>query len=95
MIPVADLAALYDLGDGFTVQATVNGVTRPVHWRQGDADAMGGDRLVREYEMRYRVADFPSLARGATVTLAAQAYRVLEVRQLPSGLEAQARLGKV
>ena len=92
MIPAADLASLYE---HFTVQATVGAVTAPVHFRQGDGDVLGGARISREYRMRYPVASFPAIARGSAVTISATSYRVTEIRQFDSGVEAEARLEKV
>lgn len=91
MIPSADLDVMYEL---FTIAATVGGVTANVHFRQGDADTLGGTRIAREYRMRYRLASF-SVSRGTTVTIAGIGYRVLEVRQLDSGDEAEARMERV
>ena len=90
MIPSADLDVMYEL---FTIAATVGGVTAAVHFRQGDADMLG-DRLVREYALRFRATDFTTLARGDTVTVNAIAYKVLEVRLLDSGDEKVARVSK-
>ena len=53
-----------------------------------------GDRLVREYTLRFRATDFTSLVRGDTVTINAIAYKVLEVRLLDSGDEKVARVSK-
>lgn len=92
MIPTLDLDVMYQ---HFTVQATVGATTAAVHFRQGDVDTLGGGRIAREYRMRFRTASFPSLARGNTVTIAAISYRVLEVRQLDSGDEAEARMERV
>lgn len=90
MIPSADLDVMYEL---FTIAATVGGVTANVHFRQADADALG-DRIVREYTLRFRASDFTTLARGDTVTINAIAYKVLEVRLLDSGDEKVARISK-
>lgn len=94
MIPAADLELMYDTVNGFAVQATVGAESKPVHFRQGDADMLGGTRIAREYRMRYRLASF-SVSRGTTVTIAGIGYRVLEVRQLDSGDEAEARMERV
>jgi len=93
MIPATDLELMYDTVNGFAVQATVGAETKPVHFRQGDADMLG-DRLVREYALRFRASDFTTLARGDTVTINAIAYKVLEVRLLDSGDEKVARISK-
>lgn len=93
MIPAADLELMYDTVNGFAVQATVGAETKPVHFRQGDADMLG-DRIARDYTVRYRATDFTSLARGTTVTVNAVAYKVLEVRLLDSGDEKIARVSK-
>jgi hypothetical protein len=90
MIPTLDLDVMYQ---HFTVPATVGAVTAPVHFRQPDVDVLG-ERIARDYTMRFRSSDFASLVRGNTVTISAVAYKVLEVRQLDNGVEAIARLGK-
>jgi hypothetical protein len=95
MIPAADLAMLYDTADGLTVTATVGAESAAVFFDAGDADALSGDRIVRDYRMRYWVGAFESLAKGDAVTINAVSYRVLEVRQLDSGVECVARLGTV
>ncbi len=87
----ADLVDLYADTD-VTVAATVGASTARVIFRNGDEYLLGGDRLVREITMRYRRASFSTLARGDAVTISATAYRVLEIRQLPSGDECVARL---
>ena len=56
MIPTPDLAALYDAADGLTVSATFGAETTQVHFRQGAIDALGGDRLMSDYSMRYRAS---------------------------------------
>lgn len=91
MIPATDLALMYDTANGFAVSATVGAETAPVHFRQADADVLG-DRLARDYTVRFRAADFTTLARGTTVTINAVAYKVLEVRLLDSGDEKVARV---
>ncbi len=90
MIPAADLDVLYQQ---FTVSATVGATTAAVHFRQPDGDILG-DRIARDYSMRYRVASFPTLARNDSVVIAATTYKVLEVRRLDNGVESLARLTK-
>lgn len=90
MIPAADLAVMYA---AFAVTATVGATSGPVHLRQGDVDALG-ERITRDYSMRYRLADFPALVRGDAVTIESVAYEVREVRQVDNGVEAIARLTK-
>ena len=90
MIPATDLAVMYA---AFAVTATVGATSGPVHLRQGDVDALG-ERITREYTMRYRLSDFPALARLTTVTIESVGYKVLEVRQVDNGVEAIARLTK-
>lgn len=96
MIPAADLAALYDAADGLTVSATFGSESAQVHFRQPAVDALGGERQVADYTMRYRTATFTTLARGSTVVIGGVSYKVLErPAELGAGDERLARLSKV
>lgn len=90
----ADLAALYAADDGLTVPATVGATTAQVHFERADVEGLGGDRLVTDYVMRCIAADFPTLARGDAVTIAATTYTVIDVRASEFGDEVVARLSK-
>lgn len=90
----ADLAALYAADDGLTVPATVGATTAQVHFEQLDITSLGDDRLVTAYVMRCIAADFPTLARGDAVTIAATTYTVIDVRASEFGDEVVARLSK-
>lgn len=96
MIPSTDLAALYDAADGLTVTATLGAETAQVHFRQPAVDALGGERQVADYTMRYRAVSFATLARGSTVAIGGVSYKVLErPAELGAGDERVARLSKV
>lgn len=60
----------------FGVAATVGAVTAQVLLDQPDLEVLGGRALNREFQITFRVADFPALAMGNTVTIAAASYRV-------------------
>ena len=89
-----DLAALYAADDGLTVAATVGATTAQVHFEQLDITELGDNRLVTAYVMRCIAADFPTLARGDAVTIAATTYTVIDVRASEFGDEVVARLSK-
>lgn len=93
MIPAADLAAMYG---AFTMQATFNSATAPVHFRRGDTEQLLGDpRMMADYVIRYRATDFTTLTRGSTVTIGADTFKVIETpRYTDSGDERIARLSK-
>lgn len=96
MIPTADLSALYDAADGLTVTATFGAESTQVHFRQPAVDALGGERQVADYTIRYRTATFTTLARGSTVVIGGASYKVLErPAELGAGDERVARLSKV
>jgi hypothetical protein len=95
MIPAADLAAIYAQSDAFAETATFGAHTARVFLRSGDEDAMGGERLVRGWRIRYIAAQLPGLQRGSTLTVDGQSYRVLEVRALDHGAESSARLERL
>lgn len=95
MIPAADLATLYAAADGFTVACTFGAETTQVHFRQGSAEVLGGERLTRGYEMRYRASTLAGLTRDSAVVIGGITYRVNAVPEtLPSGDERIARLTK-
>lgn len=95
MISTADLAALYDAADGFTVAATFGAETSQVHFRRPDINVLG-DRIAADYTMRYRTSTLIGLTRGSTVVIESASYKVLEVpARTASGDECVARLSKV
>lgn len=89
-----DLAALYAADDGLAVAATVGATTAQVHFEQADVTGLGDDRIVTAYVMRCIAADFPTLARGDAVTIAATTYTVIDVRRSEFGDELTVRLSK-
>lgn len=95
MIPATDLAALYDAADGLTVTATHGADTAQVHFRQPTVEAFGGERLDRDYTMRYRTSTLTALTRGSTVLIGAHTYTVNAIPEFtPSGDERIARLSR-
>lgn len=93
MIPTADLSALYDAADGLTVTATFGAETTQVHFRQGAIDALGGDRLVSDYSIRYRASTLSGLTKGSTVVIDGVTYTVrAKPAETPSGAERVALL---
>ena len=95
MLPAADLDALYDAADGFTVAATFGSETTQVHFREPDIVALG-DRILADYTMRFRASTLTTLTRGSTVVIDGSSYKVIEVpTRTASGDERVARLSKV
>lgn len=77
----------------FGLSATVGAVTATVLLDQPDEEVLSGRAMSRAYDMTYRVADFPTLARGDAVTVAAASYTVYSPpRRLDDGVFAVARL---
>lgn len=93
MIATADLAALYDAADGLTVSATFGAETTQVHFRQGAIDALGGDRLMSDYSIRYRASTLSGLTKGSAVVIDGVTYIVrVKPAETPSGAERVALL---
>lgn len=95
MIPTPDLAALYNAADGLTVTAACGVDSTQVHFRQPTVEIMGGERLDRDYTMRYRTSTLVALTRGSAVVIGGNTYTVNAIPEFTgSGDERVARLSR-
>ena len=87
----ADLATFFEV-PGFAVMARWAGIDAQVLFDEPTEDILGGRAQSAGYMATVRAADWPGIARGASVSIAPNTYTVREVRHVGDGATVQIRM---
>jgi hypothetical protein len=87
----ADLSAFFEI-PGFAVRARWGAIDAQVLFDLPGGDILGGTAQSAGYLATVRTADWPGIARGASVSIAPHTYTVREVRHVGDGATVELRM---